>query len=357
MTVDYTFEIASPPSDTILRRISDLKIDLIKFRESLQLSVEQFGELIHDQLTITNKIAYELSIILGGSETFWTNRYKEYYEVLEDSNEQVYQEYKTTLDELCASRKTTIDNLLRDFKYSSLEHLVLDYYESPLILYSRTQRLEPSPTVIANWIRHCEIEAENFVFEGKVSKFSSIDLDLFLPEIVALSKINSVSRVTQKIQNLCFDCGVVVLFKSSQSGNGVSGFTKRLLNDFRLIVVTDRYKNNAAFWFTLLHELSHCLLHSLRFPLVHFSDNEFKLASLKTNNIYEEEEADKFVESILFPEEMQSKIFKCNSYNDILKLAVKYDISASLIVAQIHRNSIAPYSWYRKVYRKVIFPD
>ena len=101
--------------------------------------------------------------------------------------------------------------------------------------------------------------------------------------------------------------------------------------------------------------MSHCILHSLRFPLIHYSDDEFQLASLKTNNIYEEQEANNYVESLLFPEDIKHLIRQCNSYNDILSLAVKYDISASLIVAQIHREKLAPYSWYRKVYRRVDF--
>lgn len=355
MTIEYDFEITSPPSETILRRISDLRINLKLFREILELDVSEFGKLIHDQFIINDKIIYHLSQILGGSEVFWKNRYTQYFEDLKISNIQVYENYKITLDELCNSRKIDINNLLADFRYSSLEYLVLDYFESPLILYSRTQRFEPSPVVIANWIRACEKEAENLIYEGKVNVFSSEDLRNSIADLISLSKVNRVSNVIEKIQNICFACGVVVLFKSSQSGNGISGFTKRMLNDYRIIVVTDRYKNNAAFWFTFLHEIAHCILHSLRFPLIHFSDDEFKLASLKNANIYEEQEADSYVESLLFPDELKSEIKYCSSYNDIIKLAVKYDISASLIVAQIHREKIAPYSWYRKVYRRVEF--
>ncbi len=355
MVIENNFEIASPPSETILRRISDLKIDLKMFRDSLDLNLTQFGELIHDQFEINAKLAYQLSRILGGSETFWKNRYVFYLEELNNSNKQVYEEYKSVLDQLCRSRKTNIENLLRDFRYSSLEHLVLDYFESPVILYSRTQRLEPSPIIIANWIRECEMEAEDFIYEGKVSQFSNEQLRNSIAELISFSKINHLNKVIDRIQKICFDSGVILLCRSSHSGNGISGFTKRLLNNYRLVVVTDRYKNNAAFWFTFLHELSHCILHDLRFPLIHFSDDEFKLASLRTNNFYEEEEADNYVESLLFPEEIKKNIRQCNSYNDILKLAVQYDISASLIVAQIHREKLAPYNWYRKVYRRVEF--
>ena len=353
--MDFDYGIVSPPSTTILRRVSELNIDIKKFREILNLTVEEFGKLIHDQLQMTEKLTYQISQILGGSEVFWSNRYKNYLEEINKSNQEVYSMHKITLDELCVSRKTDIKNLLNEFQYSSLEYLVLDYFENPVILYSKTQRFEPSPVDIANWIRDCEKEAEKLIYEGKVKIFSAESLNDSILSIISYTKVNRVHNILDKVKEICINNGVVVLFKSSQSGHGVSGFTKRLLNDYRLIVITDRYKNNAAFWFTFLHELSHCILHSLRFPLIHYSDDEFQLASLKTNNIYEEEEANNYVESLIFPEDINYHIRLCNSYNDILSLAVRYDISASLIVAQIHREKLAPYSWYRKVYRKVEF--
>ncbi|WP_114751870.1 hypothetical protein [Pleomorphovibrio marinus] len=353
--MDFDYQIASPPSTTVLRRISELDLDIKKFREVLNLTVEEFGKLIHDQLQLSEQLAYQFSQFLGGSEMFWINRYKNYCEEISKSNQQVYSTYKVTLDELCYSRKTNIENLLNDFQCSSLEHLIVDYFESPVILYSKTQRFEPSPVKIANWIRDCEREAEKYIYEGKVKRFSAELLIDSLSSLVSLTKVNKVEKILDKIQRIGFEIGTVILFKSSESGFGVSGFTKRLLKNYRIIVVTDRYKNNAAFWFTFLHEISHCILHSLKNPLIHYSDDEFQLASLMVDNIYEEDEANKYVEAILFPEDIKSQIRKCGSYNEILSLAVKYDISASLIVAQIHREKLAPYSWYRKVYRRVEF--
>lgn len=353
--MNLDLQIVSPPSATILRRVSDLNIDLKKFREVLDLTIDEFAQLIHDQLKISDKLAYQFSQVLGGSEVFWSNRYKNYFDELIESNKQIYVEYKNILDSLCVSRNTDINNLLGDFQYSSFEHLVLDYFENPVILYSKTQRFEPSPVKLANWIRECEKEAEKLIYEGFVRKFSSECLDNEILNIVSLTKVNRVENILNKIQEICFECGVVVLFKPSESGYGISGLSKRLLNNYRLVVITDRYKNNAAFWFTLLHELSHCILHSLKSPLIHYSDDEFLLASLKTDNIYEEEQANQYVESMLFPSDVKEYIRECSSYKDILSLAVKFDISASLVVAQIHREKLAPYSWYRKVYRKVEF--
>ncbi len=353
--MNYELQILSPPSATILRRVSDLNIDLKKFRELLNLTVFDFGKLIHDQLKISDELAYQFAQILGGSEIFWSNRYKNYFDEVLESNTHVYSKYKETLDSLCLSRNIQIDDLLVDFQYSTLENLIVDYFESPVILYSKTQRFEPSPVKLANWLRECEKEAEKLVYQGYVRRFSFETLDDQILNILSYIKVNNVQNILIKIQEICYQCGVIVLFKSSESGYGISGLAKRLLNSYRLVVITDRYKNNAAFWFTLLHELSHCILHSLRFPLIHYSDEEFLLASLKSSNFYEEEQANKYVETLLFPDEVKMHIEKCNSYRDILALAVKFDISASLIVAQIHRKKLAPYSWYRKVYRKVEF--
>jgi Zn-dependent peptidase ImmA (M78 family)/plasmid maintenance system antidote protein VapI len=353
--MNYDLQLVSPPSATILRKVSDLNIDLKKFRELLNLTVDEFGKLIHDQLKISDELAYQFSKILGGSEIFWSNRYRTYFNEVVESNTHIYSKYKKTLDSLCASRDIEIDNLLVDFQYSSLEYLISDYFESPVILYSKTQRFEPSPVKLANWLRECEKEGEKLIYEGYVRKFSSETLHDEILNIISYTKVNKIQNILDKIQDICYRCGVILLFKSSESGYGISGLAKRLLNNYRLIVITDRYKNNAAFWFTLLHELSHCILHSLRSPLIHYSDEEFLLASLKSNNIYEEEEANSYVETLLFPDSVKIDIQKCNSYRDILSLAVKFDISASLIVAQIHREKIAPYSWYRKVYRKVKF--
>jgi len=353
--MNYDLQLVSPPSATILRKVSDLNIDLKKFRELLNLTVDEFGKLIHDQLKISDELAYQFSKILGGSEIFWSNRYRTYFDEVVESNTHIYSKYKKALDSLCVSRDIEIDSLLVDFQYSSLEYLISDYFESPVILYSKTQRFEPSPVKLANWLRECEKEGEKLIYEGYVRKFSSETLHDEILNIISYTKVNKIQNILDKIQEICYQCGVILLFKPSESGYGISGLAKRLLNNYRLIVITDRYKNNAAFWFTLLHELSHCILHSLRYPLIHYSDEEFLLASLKSNNIYEEEEANCYVETLLFPDEVKIEIQKCNSYRDILSLAVKSDISASLIVAQIHREKIAPYSWYRKVYRKVEF--
>jgi len=348
----------SPPSETILRLIYQKEINLHLFRVKIDLTVDQFFDLIHDKLAITARIASMLSSILGGSQRFWKNRYEQFAENLPHSNQKILNENFQFLNSLSKARNTTIDELLDSFKISSYEHLILDYLESPKIMYSKSQKIEPSPVNIANWVRKCELLAERLIYSEPVHTFSSEKLNDRIVDILSLSKINSISKIVSKIKTILADCGVILILSPCETGNGVSGFTKTILKKYRLVVVTDRYKNNAAFWFTLFHELAHCILHNLNDTIIHYSDEEFTLASLPTNHSYQEDEANNFVERLFFPEELMTELVKHRtSYKNIMRLGVKYDLSTSLIVAQIHRNKMAPYSFFRKVYKRVEFEE
>ncbi len=355
-TIDIDW--VSPPSETILRLIYQKGINIYLFRLKTGLSADQFLDLLYDKLKLDSRIISILSDVLGGSQSFWINRYKQFDQQLANSDDLVISENFSFLNNLCSVRQTSIDNLSNSFKVSTLEHLIMDYLHSPKIMYSKSQRLEPSLVNIANWIRNCELVAEKVIIEQSVRVFNANVLKETLGEILALTKINSVQKVISKLKKMLLEAGVVLILSSSETGNGVSGFTKTLLKKYRVVVVTDRYKNNAAFWFTLLHELAHCVLHSIYKPIIHYSDEEFTLASQPINNIYEEEEANIYVENLLFPYELMQELKEASSsYRNIMRLGVKYDMSTALIVAQIHRTKLAPYSYYRKVYKEVKFEN
>ncbi len=349
-------EWVSPPSETILRLLQKKQINVNLFRERLDLTVPDFIDLLHDKLEVNLHLAFCLSQVLGSSELFWMNRYQEFKEFVTASDTKTQQGNNSFLSSLSKIRSTNIQSLSDNFKVSTLEHLIMDYYERPQILYSRNQKFEPSLASLANWIRECELIAETTIVSQSIPFFNVDALERVLPEILSLSKINSVVKIIPKIKELLSSTGVVLVLSPSETGHGVSGFTKRLLKRHRLVVVTDRYKNNAAFWFTLLHELAHCMLHSINQTLIHYSDDEFILANSSSINVYEEKEANEHVETLLFPIELKSQLsYASRSYKSLIKLAVKFGIPASLVAAQIHRTKLAPYSYFRKVYQPVKF--
>lgn len=303
-------------------------------------------------------MTFRLSDILGGSESFWVNRYLEFQEYVVASNIKVLSSNNLFLNSLSEIRSTNIHSLSDDFKVSTLEHLIADYFDMPQIMYSRNQKHEPSLAKLANWIRKCELIAETKIISQSIPFFDAEELREIIPDLISLGRINNVIKAVPKIKELVASVGVILVLSPSEKGYGVSGFTKKLLKNYRIVVVTDRYKNNAAFWFTLLHELAHCILHSINQPLIHYSDNEFILANSSTMKTYEEEEANTFVESMLFPDDFRVKLIRASkSYKLLIQLAVEYEIPTSLVAAQVHRAKLAPYSHFRKVFQPFKFEE
>jgi len=348
----------SPPSETILRLVHEKEINLHNFGKSLGFTVEQLLDLLYDKIEFTEELACYFSKFLGGSKTFWLERYNQFKADENASNQLVISDNLNFLDSLSKARSTSIDGLLDDFKVSTFENLIIEYLSRPKILYSKTQKIEPSPVMIANWVRECEMVAEKMLLSSPVPVFSAEKLNDSLSQILSMTKVNNVQKVISKLKAILIKSGVLLVLSPNESGSGVSGFTKTVMKKYRLVVVTDRYKNNAAFWFTLLHELAHCILHSLLNPIIHYSDEEFILASLETENVKEETEANKFIEDLLFTDVMMQDLIKASkSYDNIIRMGVNYDFSTALLVAQIHRKKISPYSYFRKVFRKVEFSD
>ncbi len=349
-------EWVSPPSETVLRLLHKNEIGVKLFREKTGLSVEEFIDFLHDKHELNPSLIHCLSQVLGGSELFWTNRYSEFKDYVSESDDKFLMSNDRFLTDLSNIRSINIRSLSDDFRVSNLEYLIADYYDMPQIMYSRNQKFEPSPAGLANWIRKCELIAEKKIASQSIPVFDTEALIETLPEILSLSKVNNVLRILPKIQSILASVGIILVLSPNEKGNGVSGFAKKIFKRYRLIVVTDRYKNNAAFWFTLLHELAHCTLHEISQTIIHYSDQEFILADPSASNSYEEEEANEFVESMLFPAEMQSELHQASkSYKSLIKLAVNYEISASLVVGQVHRMKLAPYNYFRKVYQAVRF--
>ncbi len=346
----------SPPSDSLIRLVHEKEINLCLMREKMNLNIEDFQNLLCDNLISTPKIYFQLSNILGGSESFWKKRFENFREESTIINKTTANENLEFLQNLSKIRNVTINDLLQDFKVATFEYIITDYLQRPKIMFSKSQVFEPSPVNIANWVRNCEIQAEKIILKDPIKTFSKNKLEDSLGDLLNLSKINKVTNIIQQLKKLLLNCGVILIVSPSEKGNGVSGFTKKLFKNYRLIVVTDRYRNNASFWFTLLHEVAHCILHSIKAPLLHYSDDYFSLANLPQNDVFEENEANNYVEQILFPQEVMKLLQSSfNSYKKIMRLAVKYNLSSALIVAQMHRQKLAPYNHFRKFFKDVKF--
>ena len=91
-----------------------------------------------------------------------------------------------------------------------------------------------------------------------------------------------------------------------------------------VIGLTERYRKPDIFWFNLLHEIGHVLLHPRRTT---FLDLELE----KRTGDGAEREAHDFAENTLLPEEARARIAAAATREDLLRLATRFGVGVSVV--------------------------
>lgn len=80
-------------------------------------------------------------------------------------------------------------------------------------------------------------------------------------EIRALTREPDPRVLIPKLESLCAQCGVAVVFVPELPKTGVSSATRWVTKDKALIQLSLRYKTDDQLWFTFFHEAAHILKH------------------------------------------------------------------------------------------------
>lgn len=161
------------------------------------------------------------------------------------------------------------------------------------VLFSRTKNLS-SDKIREFWVR-CAM----FQFE-KIQNPNLYEKEKLL---AIIPKIRPYTRFEEKgfliVLQALYNIGITVIVQKYLSKTQVRGGTF-LINDKPCIVITDYNKSYSTLWFSLLHELYHCLydLDDLKVLKYHLSGEEQSDLYL-----FREEYADYFACEMLFPQE------------------------------------------------------
>lgn len=80
--LEFNPDWVSPPGDTILDALRELRLTQAELVDRTQLSLKYVEDLVHGRAAITMDVAMKLEAILGGSTQFWINREAQYREAL-----------------------------------------------------------------------------------------------------------------------------------------------------------------------------------------------------------------------------------------------------------------------------------
>jgi HTH-type transcriptional regulator/antitoxin HigA len=123
------------------------------------------------------------------------------------------------------------------------------------------------------------------------------------------------------------DAGVVLTFIREVPSTRLCGATRWLGADRPVIGLTERHRRPDTFWFNLIHEMGHILLHPRRMTFLNLGDEQ-------NANDNAEHEADTFAEETLLPGDTRARIARATNRTELLLLAAELGIGVSIVAGQ-----------------------
>ncbi|WP_298142338.1 ImmA/IrrE family metallo-endopeptidase [uncultured Acinetobacter sp.] len=151
------------------------------------------------------------------------------------------------------------------------------------------------------------------------------------------------------IQNYLLEQGIYLIFETAKEGTKVDGVSLKV-NEKPVVAMSLRLKNLDSFWFTLLHELSHIVLHfdELNEPIVDYFEES---SDLDINKL--EKQANKLAREIMIPNSIWRTIKTTRNLEDLASYSKLFKVHPSIIAGRLsfENNDWASYSKLRAEYK------
>jgi HTH-type transcriptional regulator / antitoxin HigA len=325
---------ASPPGRTIQARLDELGYDVPEFADYLGTSVQVASGLLDGRETITVGIARRLSRVIGASAEFWVNRDCQYRDDL------IRVETDRWLDDVPIREMTTFGWISPRSDWGSRAEECLSFFGvqdveewrrtyEPMLTVSR-MRISPAVparrAAVAAWLRKATIEAEATATEP----WNAYLLRESLDAIKALTRNRDPGDFLPKLRSLLAAAGVALVVQRTLPGSPVSGAARFLSPDRAMIAVSGRFLADDQFWFTVMHEIAHLLLHR---PEQAILDDPY---SADRTDSAEEQEANRFAADTLLPPDVRARVPTGGyTHRSVITLARAAGIAPGIVVGQL----------------------
>jgi HTH-type transcriptional regulator/antitoxin HigA len=214
----------------------------------------------------------------------------------------------------------------------ALHELTSHLYESPVRLDTMFRAsLGQSEVLSAVWLSKLRGVAEWFIAAEEVPPFQALSQE-FVRDLV---KLSSVDGGIAKVADELLTQGVIVLYEPAIPGMKVDGAVFRLATTGHPVIgLSLRYPRVDHYWFTLLHELAHVILHAslLSSPILDDFDAE--------ESTLIERQADRLASDLAIPRNEWRSCAAKYSLNsaDIFSFAKKLRIAPELVAGRLRRE-------------------
>ena len=332
----------SPPGNTIADLLEERNWTQAQLADRLGVSRKHVNELVTGKATISEANAIRLARVLGSTVGFWLSREAGYRAALADLHaiEQLRDDV-SWLDELPIShmrkakwiqssrdKARTVSECLRFFGVGSVDAWRSWSDGLGQTAYRMSDSTSKAFGSIAAWLRFGEIQASNLVCKD----YSKEVFKTHLESLRALTLESDPDVFVPRMQKLCADSGIAVVFEPTPRGCPASGATRWLAPNKALLMLSLRYKTNDHLWFTFFHEAAHILLHRKKLMFLELNQN---------GDGKEEAEANQFASDLLIPPQYIDLLKTlANTTAEVSQFATKIGIPPGIVVGRMQHEGI-----------------
>ncbi|MBJ6752697.1 ImmA/IrrE family metallo-endopeptidase [Geomonas anaerohicana] len=217
-------------------------------------------------------------------------------------------------------------------KISSLAPLVESFMEGggKRALFRKAENT--NDFLVSFWVSRVETKAKEVVIRSPGLKFVQ---EAFGKEaLFEISRLTRTVSVIRTLPEILAKYGIILVYEKGVPGIKSDGVVTKLSNGIPVIGMTIRYSRLDYFWFTLLHELSHIILHynTLDSPVVEDIDSQTQVKA--------EREADMLSMNTLIPR-LEWYRFPKYAQNDlsIIKFAEKVGVHPAIVAGRLRKET------------------
>ena len=336
ITNKYTFEpdYAVAPGETLRETMDTLDMSQKELAIRTGLTVQSLIRIFKGEQPISYETANRLELAVGVPASMWNNLEAQYREQLAKIHErerleadlawmkdipvaelikrQVLPKLKDKVEQLRA--------VLAFYGVSSVNswHTIWD---EPAVAARRSSCFESCPGPASAWIRQGEIAAH----ATQCAEFSKVKFQVAVQEIRKLTALEP-EIFTKKMQSLCAEAGVALVFIREMKKAPWSGATKWLSPNKAMILLNLRGKAEDLFWFAFFHEAGHVLHDNKKDLLI----NNGKLRQDDAREI----RANEYAAEVLIPHKFNDQIRTATSRSEIITTSKELDIAPGIVVGR-----------------------
>ena len=342
----YMSDLAIPPGEYLEEVLEEMDITQAELARRMGRPPQAINEILKGEKAITPETALQLEQVVGVPAYFWSNLESEYRLVmakeadekkaedeLEAASAYPYNEIaKLNLVEKTRKPLEKVKGLRKFFGVSSLFHITSVKEYAPA--FRQNEKESTSHEALAAWLRAGHIIAS----KKEVNSFDKVKLQQSLSQIRELTFEVEPNTLVDKLTTLLASCGVALVVIPHFSKTYTTGATFWIGKSKAVIMMSLRGSWSDIFWFSLLHEIGHILLHDKR---ITFLEN----GSRDQQYLRQESEADTFAQRTLIPGEEYLSFLEKNTFTQesINAFSKKIGIFPGIVTGRLQYNKKLPH--------------